>query len=110
MTVSMESIDKLFLCMAEFYGERWTSQFKDEHALTFAKSMWQSALTGLSHNEIKETLIYYRWMASKFPHEKPPHQLEFYRAATQHKVYVAPKEERGDVSVARAHLTLIRNK
>lgn len=105
----MEWVDKLFMCMNSFYGARWSDQFKDNENLV--KALWQSGLTGLSYDEIKETLLYYKWIAAKFPSEKPPHQMEFFRSARSTKSFIEPKKsEKGDPAVAREYLQGIKQK
>lgn len=80
--IPMEWIEKLFNCMELFYGDRWTSQFKDEHAIEFAKVEWQSALYSLPYEIIKSTLIYCKSHA-KDSYYKPPTRLEFYKWASK---------------------------
>lgn len=79
MPIPMDWIDKLFLCMEQFYGERWSNQFwmlKQD----FAKKMWKSGLEGLNYDEIKATLQILRRHAQD-PNNKPPHQMEFFKYA-----------------------------
>lgn len=73
---SMEMIDKLFKCMAEFYGERWTKLFTPLTE-SFHKTMWQSALYGCTYEQIRAVLVYLK-RAAQNPLAKPPHQLEFW--------------------------------
>lgn len=96
--------------MEAFYGYRWSSQFDKPHLQSFAKTVWKGGLTGLTYHEIRDTLVYYKWIASHHPHAKPPHQMEFYRAAKSScKAYTAPlKTERGNPDIAKAHLAQIR--
>lgn len=106
-------IDKLFTCMEQFYGERWTKQFqKKTHAESFTKTQWKSALTGLSYEEIKQALVFYKWEAKNKPHLHAPHQLEFFHTAKRKNyTYEVPLvENRGSPEVAKAALLDIKNK
>lgn len=107
--IPMDWIDKLFDCMAEFYGQRW--KFDDALRKTLNKTMWQSGLYGLSYDEIKKTLLYYKWIANHYPHEAPPHQMEFHKTAKEKFLsFVAPHKEDQvcDPSVAKAALAEIK--
>lgn len=111
--IPKEWIDKLFNCMKLFYGDRWNSQFKDEHAIEFAKTTWQSALFNLPYEDIKNALIYCKSHA-KILYNKPPHHLEFYKWAIDKNIsYFVPKEVNKTESsneIAIAALKEIRNK
>lgn len=107
--IPMEWVDKLFLCLKEFYGEKFS--FKDEKTESLAKVVWQSALVGLSYDEIKRALIFCKWQAKHRPSITPPHQMEFFRYAKEVQQFEAKspqKEERCDPEVAKAHLAQIR--
>lgn len=78
--IPMDWIDKLFLCMEQFYGEKWYKMLGTIKPELW-KSMWQSALTGLDYNTIKKTLKYYQWESKKHPGYFPPHHLDFYHKA-----------------------------
>lgn len=112
--IPMEWIDKLFVCMAQFYGERWTKQFTMTHSEAFAKTMWQSALTGVGHDEIKKALLLLK-RAAEEPGSVPPHQLEFYRYTSGDSIplvtYYQPKSmQRGCEEVANTHLHNIKKR
>lgn len=76
----METIDKLFNCMTEFYGSRWTAQMDRWMPEHLFKTVWQSALQGLDHDEIRSVLVLLR-QAAKNPASMPPNHLEFYNFA-----------------------------
>lgn len=76
----MESIDKLFNCLSTWYGQRWSKQFDRWMPLDFAKTLWQSALQGCSHDEVRSTLVLLK-QAAKSPFAIPPDYMEFYRYA-----------------------------
>lgn len=113
----MESIDKLFNCMADFYGTRWTMQFDRWLPETLLKCQWQSALQGLTHDEIRGVLVLLR-QAAKNPHANPPDHLEFYTFAKgSARPYIADKgnaANRGNSEIARRALdeinAMLRNK
>lgn len=108
----MEWIDKLFNCMQEFYGERWTRQFNKTMPDSLYKTVWQSALQGCDYNEIRGALVLLK-QAAKNPSSIPPHQLEFYRFAKNqcHPVIInKPKQENCDPAVARRAIDEIRSK
>lgn len=73
----MEWVDKLFNCMELFYGKRWLDQFRENTPLKFYKQMWQSALTGLTYDEIRNTLVLLKRTAEN-PASLPPNQLDFF--------------------------------
>jgi hypothetical protein len=73
----MEWVDKLFNCMELFYGTRWLSQFREKTPIQFYKQMWQSALTGLTYDEIRNTLVLLKRTAQN-PASSPPNQLDFF--------------------------------
>jgi hypothetical protein len=73
----MEWVDKLFNCMELFYGKRWLSQFREKTPIRFYKQMWQSALTGLNYDEIRNTLVLLKRIAQN-PASLPPNQLDFF--------------------------------
>ena len=108
----MEWIDNLFTCMGQFYGERWTKQFDRWMPEALIKTQWQSALQGLTYDEIKHTLVLLK-RAAQANSATPPHFLEFYRyakgAATPHIDYEA-NLRRGDPEIARRALDEINSK
>lgn len=110
---SMESIEKLFNCMEEFYQERWTKTYDRWFPIHLAKTVWQSGLQGLNHEEIRGVLVLLK-QAAKDPMAKPPNHLEFYNFAKgTAKVYINTRTEedtRGDPEVARRAIAEIRAK
>jgi len=92
--------------MAEFYGERWTKNLEKPHAIVFSKAAWQSALDGLTYDQIRNTLKYLK-RAAQDPAAIPPHQIEFWRYAKENLVphinYTA-QQEKGNPEVAKAAL------
>ncbi len=78
--IPMEWVDKLFNCMAEFYGERWTRYFDKPHLESFYKTMWKNGLVGLDYNQIKNALVLCKRSALD-ARNKPPHVMEFFRIA-----------------------------
>lgn len=59
----MDWIDKIFDILQSFFGDSWTSQYKDDHVKNLLKGQWQSALTGLSREQIKTGLNFSKSMA-----------------------------------------------
>lgn len=80
----IEWIDKLFACMKEFYGARWENHI-NHYPEDVLKTMWQSALIGLTYDEIRKTLILCKKMAQNAG-DKPPHQIDFYNIAKGKKI------------------------
>lgn len=111
----MEWIDKLFTCMEEFYGERWTKSYGREPFKSMGKTMWQSGLTGCSHDQIRSVLVYLK-RAAQDPRAIPPHQMEFHHFAkgykTPHIDYSKTEDGRdyqtADPEVARAAIRKIK--
>jgi hypothetical protein len=110
----MEWVDKLFNCMREFYGSRWTDRLgKTPEGLV--KTVWQSALQGLTYDEIRGALVLLK-QAAKSGTSIPPHQMEFFHIAKGRKtadIYNKPRipeTEPSNPDVARKHLAEIRNK
>jgi hypothetical protein len=111
--IPIEWIDKVFNCMNEFYGERWSNRYPKESLIDLAKVQWHSALFGLDYDQIKKGLLLCR-RHSKDPRVQPPHQLEFFRYAKQDALpdidYHPDAGKRGDPEIAKDHLTQIRSK
>lgn len=108
----MEWIDKLFNCMAEFYGTRWTKQFGKSLPEDLLKTVWQSALTGCSYDEIRGALVLLK-QSAKSPMSLPPHHMEFFRFAKSksHPVIInTPKLPKCDPAVARKAIDDIKSK
>lgn len=106
-------IDKLFNCMTEFYGERWTSQFDKFMPEPLLKTIWQSALTGCNYDEIRSALVLLKRAAQDLT-ASPPHHLEFfcYAKGTRRPSFrvAANDHARGDLRVARETLDEINAK
>lgn len=109
----MEWIDKLFLCMTDFYAERWSRQFDRWLPESLLKTQWQSALQGLTHEEIRGVLVLLR-QAAKNPTAMPPNHVEFYNFAKgTARPYIADKKvhaNRGNSEIARRALDEINAK
>src|SRR5260221_10623041 len=78
--IPMDWIDKLFNCMAQFYGERWTKPIEKPHMQDFYKTIWQNGLSGLTYEQIKAQLIKCKKHADSI-NEIPPTVMEFYQYA-----------------------------
>lgn len=76
----MEWIDKLWDCMHLFYGEKWTNQFNKTIPSHIYKMVWQSALQGLTHEEIRNALVRYKRHAESSA-SIPPNHLGFHSFA-----------------------------
>ncbi len=109
----MEWIDKLFNCMSEFYGERWTKNFTKPEYESLAKTMWQSALQGLTYEEIKNTLVLLK-RAAQHHSAMPPLHMEFFLYAKNKKAihinYETNDGRRSSPETARRALDEIRGK
>jgi len=79
--IPQEWIDRLFDCMALFYGKRWTSQFQNAYHKELHKTIWKSGLIGLNYDQIKKELYYRRKEALKTS-IFPPRVVEFYDHAS----------------------------
>gem|GEM_PF-3359986 len=99
----MEWIDKLFNCMAEFYGERWTKPLQRPNMESIEKTRWQSALQGLTYEQIRGALVFLK-RAAQSNSAMPPNFLEFFRYAKgEAKIHInyEGNARRGDPAVAR---------
>lgn len=108
----MEWIDKLFICMAQFYGTRWTKLFSNAGYEEIQKDMWQSGLQGLNYEQIKDTLVFFKREA-KNASSFPPHHLEFYREAKRSEKPIHNNRgtiARGDPAIARHAMDEIKRK
>lgn len=74
-------IERLFGLMEEFYGVRWTRQFKTSHSVSLFKTIWKSGLHGLNYDQIKGALYHYRRESKKIS-SLPPIVTEFYQYAS----------------------------
>lgn len=110
--VEREWVDKLFACMDEFYGDRWRCQFIRGLPIEIVKTIWQSALTGLTYEEIRSALVLLKRHAS-IATSLPPHQLEFFRYAKKSQKPYVPKgaeKNRGNPDIAKQALNDINEK
>lgn len=111
--IPKEWVDKLFNCMAEFYGERWTRYFGKPHLESFYKAIWQSGLVGLSYEQIKHALVLCK-RSALHPSIKPPHVMEFFRFAKGYEMPLIEYERKGeptaDPIVQRQAMDEIRQK
>lgn len=107
--IPMDWIDKIFNCMTQFYGDRWTSQFNSGRPIDIQKKIWQSGLMGLDYDSIRNALILCR-DASKFVQNLPPHVMEFYTyAKNMSKPYTKENAEstKSDPKVVKEYMTKI---
>lgn len=111
--IPSEWIDKLFSCMTDFYGDRWTRYFKKPHMETFYKAMWKSGLHGLTYEEIKYALLLCK-KASNDLNNFPPYVTEFYRMAKGRAFpYISENKEKAEPynpEIAHQSLSEIRRK
>ena len=108
----IEWIDKIFNCMKEFYGERWSKQFSKSNPEDVIKTMWQSALAGCTYEEIRSVLVLLKHSA-KNPTAKPPHHLEFwkYTKGYSHPIILYSHDlKKSNPEVARTFLDEINRK
>lgn len=76
----MEWIDKLFDCMMLFYGDRWAKRFTLLIPQDLFKKIWQSALEGLSYEEIRCALVFHKRRAVHDRSLAPTH-FQFFQDA-----------------------------
>lgn len=81
----MEWINRLFYCMTEFYGDKWISKFTKDFPIDLLKIIWQSAMTGLTEEEIRNSLRWYKKEAL-IGNKGPPNQIEFFMRAKRLKI------------------------
>jgi hypothetical protein len=79
-SIPMEWIDKLFNCMEQFYGKRWSQLFNKLNPETYHKIMWKNGLVGLNYEQIKNALLLCK-RSALHPWTSPPHVMEFWRIA-----------------------------
>lgn len=109
---NMEWIDRLFNCMSEFYVERWTKQFTKSMPEDLLKTIWQSALTGCTYDEIRGVLVLLR-QAAKNNAAIPPHHLEFWsycKGYSRPVIVYTSRAFKSDPKVARSFLDEIKSK
>lgn len=107
-----EWIDKLFICMEEFYGERWAKWLESNYALEMYKTIWKNGLCGLNYEQIKKQLQRCKRYA-KDPKTLPPHVMEFFREAKveyEQEIEVKHEIKKANEEIARHHLALIKKK
>lgn len=78
--IPMEWVDNLFVCMEQFYGERWLRYYDHPYKKDAYKTMWKNGLHGLTYDQIKRQLKRYKKVAEN-KKELPPIVTEFYRYA-----------------------------
>jgi len=71
-------IDKIFDCLALFYGDRWTKQFSSPLQIDLYKTMWFNGLVGLSYDQLRHGLAVCKKYSS-FSHFKPPNVVRFFQ-------------------------------
>jgi len=110
----MQMIDKLFHCLHQFFGIRWSKQFDRWYTIPMAKVIWQTALTGLSYDDIKRALVSLQQSARSDAAKAPSH-MEFFTFARQLAKGATDAEitrvtqQRGDPAIARAALDSIKS-
>jgi|ERR1700722_17716977 len=106
-----EWITKLFTCLEQFYGERFSKLFPDKLTKQYAHTIWQNGLYGCTETQIRAALKLCK-TASTTPGTKPPHVMEFYKYCKGYAVpYIEPlpeKEYRGNPEIAKAAIKNIR--
>lgn len=111
--IPQEWVDKLFVCMEEFYGDRWKQSFNKPHMESTYKMMWKNGLCGLNYDQIKYQLQRCK-RHSKDSFARPPLVTEFFKyakAAGEPYINYHPKaNERGNIEYAKKHLDIIRQK
>lgn len=80
--IPMDWIDKLFNCMKQFYGDRWTKPIEKPHMESFYKTIWQGGLSGLNYEQIKWQLVRCKRHAED-PSAIPLQVVDFYRFAKE---------------------------
>lgn len=109
--IPMDWIEKLFNCMAQFYGERWVKPIEKPHMQDFYKTIWQSGLSGLTYEQIKAQLVKCKKHAEDSC-VSPLTVMEFYQHAKSNTdliVNTAPNTMR-DSLTARQHMAAIKEK
>lgn len=105
-----EWVDKLFTCLQMFYGERFEKLYPTKKHDLY-KTIWRSALFGLSYEQIKNTLQILK-RASQHPAAEPPTHLEFWRYASGksdvHIDYTDVKKSRSNPEIAREAMAAIK--
>jgi hypothetical protein len=109
--IPMDWIDKLFVCMAQFYGERWTKPIAQPHMQDFYKTIWQSGLSGLTYEQIKAQLIKCKKHAEDI-NSRPISVMEFYQhAKNMTNPVVSPHANTvKDSLTAQQHMAAIKEK
>ena len=109
--IPMEWIDKLFNCMEQFYGSRWSKPLEKPHMMDFNKTVWQSGLCGLNYEQIKSQLIKCKKHSESIS-AIPPLVMDFYRYAKENIENNAPTHVSQIVNsvVARKHMDDIKQK
>lgn len=110
--IDMEWIDKLFSCMEQFFGNRWTKRYDQFYPISLAKTLWQSALHGYSHEDIRRALVLLKQVA-KNPAKSAPLHLEFYQyvdAGRRAAAEIEKKTTRGDPEIARKAIDDIKKR
>ena len=106
-------MDKLFACMAEWYGERWLGGLTRGPKFDLERTIWRSALYGLGYHEIKGALMLCRRHAQQLG-AIPPHPVEFYHYAkgvTQPYIDFHPKANiKTNPAIVKQYLSEIRQK
>jgi hypothetical protein len=110
--ISQELIDKLFICMELFYGDRWTKYHSKKHSEAMAKTVWINGLYGLNYEQIKHALLICKRHSQSLT-VNPPHLMEFFRYAKGESIpYINHPNtyEKGNLEIAKKHLEEIKIK
>lgn len=110
----MEWIDKIFNCMFQFYGEKWSKFFSHKDYDSLAKTTWQSALQGLTYEEIRRALVFHK-RRTQYHGILPPSHLQFFWDAKNTESrniheFKRKVENKSDPTIARREISSIRSK
>lgn len=78
--LSLEYVNRIFQRLEEIYKEAWTETHKNQILKDSHIVMWQSALAGVTVDEIKKALE----LCEKSDRTFPPHAIEFWQYAKGH--------------------------
>src|ERR1700676_3233817 len=107
--IPMDWIDKLFNCMTQFYGERWTKPIEKAHMESFYKTIWQNGLSGLTYEQIKAQLVKCKKHAEDNS-AMPLTVMEFYQYAKNLTELRVNTNAMKDSMVAQHHMAEIKQK
>ena len=105
----MEWVDRIFVLMEQFFGDKWTDPLKDDYYRQMYKMNWQTGLTGLTKEEIKKALKVCKYISVSS--QLPPNVVEFYHYSKGIRLPVKTKLEdktQSNPVVARSAIEQIR--